>query len=140
MMPKQHVGDFKLIHHLQCFAGGSVNDFIDPRLCSCSCALLDYSIDMLKKDVQVRANGLSRHEDWSFSVYSLQPLLVSSIFHLKVCFVDIISHLGPDLISLQTQACKSARGKRSNGVFCLCPRKLTELQQSLPKGERRFYS
>lgn len=70
-MPKQHGGDFKLTHHLQCFAGGSVNDFIDPKLCSYSCAFLDYSIDMLKKDVQVRANGLSRHQDWFFSVYSL---------------------------------------------------------------------
>lgn len=61
MMSTRRAGDFKLIHHLQRFAGGSVNDFIGPRLCSCSCALLDYSIDMLEKDVQVRANGLSRH-------------------------------------------------------------------------------
>lgn len=60
-MSEQHVGDFKLIHHLSCFAGGSVNDFIDLKLCSCSCALLDYSTDMLKEDVQERANGLSRY-------------------------------------------------------------------------------
>lgn len=45
MMSEQHVGDFKLIYHLSCFAGRSVNDVIDLKLNSCTCALLDYSID-----------------------------------------------------------------------------------------------
>lgn len=53
-MSKQHVRNFKLIHHLSSFAGGSVNDFIDVKLCSCSCALLDYTTDVLKKDTQMR--------------------------------------------------------------------------------------
>lgn len=57
-MSKQHVRDFKLIYHLSSFAGGSVNDL---KLCSYSCVLSDYSIDMLKKDAQMRANGLSRY-------------------------------------------------------------------------------
>lgn len=53
-MSKQHVRNFKLIHHLSSFAGGSVNDFVDVKLCSCSCALLDYTTDVLKKDTQMR--------------------------------------------------------------------------------------
>lgn len=61
MTAEKAVGIFKLIHCLSCFAGGSVNDFIDLKLCPCYCALLDYFIDMLKTDMQVRTNGLSRY-------------------------------------------------------------------------------
>lgn len=57
---RQPVG-FKLIYHLLCLAGGSVNDFIDLKLWSYSCALLDYSIDKLQTDMQVRALGFSRY-------------------------------------------------------------------------------
>lgn len=53
-MSKQHVGDFKLIYHLSSFAGGSANDFIDLKLCSCSCALLGFTTDALKKGTQMR--------------------------------------------------------------------------------------
>lgn len=80
MTSEQHLGGFKIIRYLLRFAGGSVDDIMDLKLCSCSCAHLDYSTDTLKTDIQVRTNWLSGSEAGFLSFYYLQLLLVSNVW------------------------------------------------------------
>lgn len=82
--------------HFPRYAGGSLSDFIHPKLGSF--AVLDGSIDTLKKDVQVRADELNRHQACSlFTTYNTCRLL-ASVFRLEVGFIYIINSLGLDLV------------------------------------------
>jgi hypothetical protein len=48
IVPKKTIGDFRLIHHLSYPEGSSVNDFIDPKLCSVKYTEFDEAIHMVQ--------------------------------------------------------------------------------------------
>lgn len=48
LVPKKSPGKFRLIHHLSHPSGESVNDFIDPRICSVQYTSFDEAIFMLQ--------------------------------------------------------------------------------------------
>lgn len=48
LVPKKTPGDFRMIHHLSYPIGQSVNDFIDPALCSVTYTSSDTAISMVQ--------------------------------------------------------------------------------------------
>lgn len=48
LVPKKVPGDFRLIHHLSYPAGSSLNDFIDPALCTVQYTSFDEAIHMVQ--------------------------------------------------------------------------------------------
>ena len=48
LVPKKEAGSFRLIHHLSFPAGDSVNDFIDPKLCSVEYTSFDAAVHMVQ--------------------------------------------------------------------------------------------
>ncbi|MEW8545793.1 MAG: reverse transcriptase domain-containing protein [Candidatus Thiodiazotropha sp.] len=48
LVPKKEPGDYRLIHHLSYPSGDSVNDFIDPQLCSVQYTSFDEAIHMVQ--------------------------------------------------------------------------------------------
>ena len=48
LVPKKEVGSFRLIHHLSYPSGDSVNDFIDPNLCSVEYTSFDAAVHMIQ--------------------------------------------------------------------------------------------
>lgn len=144
VMSEQHLGGSKLIHYLLCFAGGSVHDIMDLKLCSCSCAHLDYSTDMLKTHThtQVRTNWCSQSGAGFLLVYYLNSCwfqMVGLTFEGKFCLHNKLFQDQTWIevkVSLQFQACKSAKQKmKYMNRYCvqkvLCAIKLMNLQQSL---------
>ena len=49
LVPKHKPGEFLLIHHLSFPKGDSVNDFIDPKLCSVSYIRFDVAVHMVQR-------------------------------------------------------------------------------------------
>ena len=49
LVPKKEEGEFRLIHHLSYPSGDSVNDHIDPKLCSVQYTSFDKAIEMVQK-------------------------------------------------------------------------------------------
>ena len=48
LVPKKEQGEFRLIHHLSYPPGNSLNDFIDPKLCSVQYTSFDEAIHMVQ--------------------------------------------------------------------------------------------
>ncbi|MES9905170.1 MAG: reverse transcriptase domain-containing protein, partial [Sedimenticola sp.] len=48
LVPKKQPGEFRLIHHLSYPAGESVNDYIDPSLCSVQYTRFDKAVEMVQ--------------------------------------------------------------------------------------------
>ena len=49
LVPKKSGNDFRMIHHLSYPSGQSVNDFIDPKLCSVQYTSFDNAVEMVPK-------------------------------------------------------------------------------------------
>ena len=49
LFPKKEAGRFRLIQHLSWPEGDSVNDFIDPSLCTVSYARCDDAVEVIQK-------------------------------------------------------------------------------------------
>ncbi len=49
LVPKKVDGEYRLIHHLSYPKGESVNDFIDPRLCSVQYTRFDEAVKMIQE-------------------------------------------------------------------------------------------
>ena len=47
LVPKKELGEYRLIHHLSYPPGKSLNDFIDPKLCSVQYTQFDAAINMV---------------------------------------------------------------------------------------------
>lgn len=48
LVPKKEPGEYRLIHHLSYPCGASVNDFIDPQLCSVQYTSFDEAVHMIQ--------------------------------------------------------------------------------------------
>ena len=48
LVPKKEPGEFRLIHHLSYPSGKSLNDFIDPKLCSVQYTSFDEAVHMVQ--------------------------------------------------------------------------------------------
>lgn len=49
LVPKKQPGEYRMIHHLSYPEGGSVNDFIDPEICSVQYTKFDEAVKMIQK-------------------------------------------------------------------------------------------
>lgn len=70
LVEKKTPGDYRLIHHLSYPEGGSVNDFIDPELCSVQYTSFDEAIHM----VQDMGQGCSLGKSDIKSAFRLLPV------------------------------------------------------------------
>ena len=48
LVPKKQPGEYRMIHHLSYPEGGSVNDFIDPEVCSVQYTRFDEAVKMIQ--------------------------------------------------------------------------------------------
>lgn len=49
LVPKKGINEYRLIHHLSYPDGESVNDFIDPKLCSVQYTKFDQAVEMIQR-------------------------------------------------------------------------------------------
>lgn len=84
LVPKKTPGEFRLIHHLSFPEGGSVNDFIDPDLCSVQYTSFDEAVHM----VQDRGQGCLMGKADIKSAFRLLPVSPADFDQLGFKFED----------------------------------------------------
>ena len=84
LVPKKEPNKFRLIHHLSYPPGNSLNDFIDPKLCSVQYTNFDEAVHM----IQDLGQGCLLAKSDIMSAFRLLPVSVNSFDQLGFMFDD----------------------------------------------------
>ena len=84
LVPKKEPNKFRLIHHLSYPPGNSLNDFIDPKLCSVQYTSFDEAVHM----IQDLGQGCLLAKSDIMSAFRLLPVSVNSFDQLGFMFDD----------------------------------------------------
>ena len=82
LVPKKEPNQFRLIHHISYPPGNSLNDFIDPKLCSVQYTRFDEAIHM----IQDLGKGCLLGQSDVKSAFRLLPVLPMAFYQLGFMF------------------------------------------------------